>query len=625
MVMTDLYEQLAWLPKPPNDFGQRLRAAGSIDQLKSLARYALDENQLLKLTKRLTALQAQQVEPKKLPSLTIGLLSNATTQSFAPALIATGLRYGLLLNIVEAEFNQVAQEAFSSVSAFDGVSLTCVMISLDHRGLPLAACPGNQAQADQVVAESVAYIKTVVEAVQAKTNAQIILQNLAPIRQDFFGSFEARLPGTLPWLINRLNIELDDMASNNCFILDIAGLASSVGTSKWHDPTLWNMAKMPFSQRFLPIYAEYVCRILAATQGKSRRCLIMDLDNTLWGGVIGDDGLEGILIGNGDPTAEAHLELQRLILALRARGVVLAVSSKNEEAVARLPFQNHPDMLLKESDIAVFQANWQDKASNIKAIAQTLSLGLESLVFLDDNPAERLQVRQALPEVAVPELPEDPAYYGQTLIAAGYFEALGFFEEDQKRADFYRDNAKRVQSLGQTTDMNAYLKSLAMQITLAPFDALGRARIVQLISKSNQFNLTTRRYSDLQIEAFETDPQIFTRQVRLADTFGDNGMISVIICKKHQTQWEIDTWLMSCRVLGRRVEEAVLQDMITHALAAKVETLIGEYRPSDRNIIVQQHYEKLGFTKIQEANDAEYWQLTLKDYVFKDLPMSYVS
>ncbi len=623
--MTDLYEQLAWLPKPPNDFGQRLRAAGSIDQLKSLARYALDENQLLKLTKRLTALQAQQVEPKKLPSLTIGLLSNATTQSFAPALIATGLRYGLLLNIVEAEFNQVAQEAFSSVSAFDGVSLTCVMISLDHRGLPLAACPGNQAQADQVVAESVAYIKTVVEAVQAKTNAQIILQNLAPIRQDFFGSFEARLPGTLPWLINRLNIELDDMASNNCFILDIAGLASSVGTSKWHDPTLWNMAKMPFSQRFLPIYAEYVCRILAATQGKSRRCLIMDLDNTLWGGVIGDDGLEGILIGNGDPTAEAHLELQRLILALRARGVVLAVSSKNEEAVARLPFQNHPDMLLKESDIAVFQANWQDKASNIKAIAQTLSLGLESLVFLDDNPAERLQVRQALPEVAVPELPEDPAYYGQTLIAAGYFEALGFFEEDQKRADFYRDNAKRVQSLGQTTDMNAYLKSLAMQITLAPFDALGRARIVQLISKSNQFNLTTRRYSDLQIEAFETDPQIFTRQVRLADTFGDNGMISVIICKKHQTQWEIDTWLMSCRVLGRRVEEAVLQDMITHALAAKVETLIGEYRPSDRNIIVQQHYEKLGFTKIQEANDAEYWQLTLKDYVFKDLPMSYVS
>lgn len=623
--MTDLYEQLAWLPKPPNDFGQKLRAAGSIDQLRSLARYALDENQLLKLTKRLAALQAQQVEPKKLPSLTIGLLSNATTQSFAPALIATGLRYGLLLNIVEAEFNQVAQEAFSSVSAFDGVSLTCVMISLDHRGLPLAPCPGNQAQADQVMAESVAYIKTVVEAVRTKTNAQIILQNLAPIRQDLFGSFEARLPGTLPWLINRLNIELDDMASNNCFILDIAGLASSVGTSKWHDPTLWNMAKMPFSQRFLPIYAEYVCRILAATQGKSRRCLIMDLDNTLWGGVIGDDGLEGILIGNGDPTAEAHLELQRLILALRARGVVLAVSSKNEEAVARLPFQNHPDMLLKESDIAVFQANWQDKASNIKAIAQTLSLGLESLVFLDDNPAERLQVRQALPEVAVPELPEDPAYYGQTLIAAGYFEALGFFEEDQKRADFYQDNAKRVQSLGQTTDMNAYLKSLAMQITLAPFDALGRARIVQLISKSNQFNLTTRRYSDLQIEAFETDPQIFTRQVRLADTFGDNGMISVIICKKHQTQWEIDTWLMSCRVLGRRVEEAVLQDMITHALTAKVETLIGEYRPNDRNIIVQQHYEKLGFTKIKEANDAEYWQLTLKDYVFKDLPMSYVS
>ena len=617
----NLYEHLTWLPPAAPDFVQKLRSAETANDFRTLARHALDENQLRKLVNQLKRCQSEQKDLSGLIPLVVGLLSNATTQSLAPALIGTGLRYGLLLTVVEAEFNQIAQEAFSDHSAIASSAPNAVMIAIDHRGLPLTPCPGNNEKAGQVVADCLSYIKSVVDAVRKKTSAQIILQNLAPNGRDPFGSFEARLPGTLPWLINRFNIELDTLASSHCFILDAAGLASAVGTGNWHDPTLWNMAKMPFSQRFLPIYAEYVSRILAATQGKSRRCLIMDLDNTLWGGVIGDDGLEGILIGNGDPTAEAHLELQRAILALRARGVVLAVSSKNEDATARSVFQHHPDMLLKESDIAVFQANWQDKATNIQAIAHTLSLGLESMVFLDDNPAERHQVRQALPEVAVPELPEDPAYYAQTLFAAGYFEALGFSEEDQKRADFYQGNAQRAQILNQTTDINAYLESLGMTISLAPFDVTGRARIVQLISKSNQFNLTTARYSDLQIQAFEIDPNIFTRQVRLKDTFGDNGMISVVICKKQHAQWEIDTWLMSCRVLGRRVEEAVLQEIITHALSEGAEKIIGVYRPTAKNIIVKQHYQKLGFTKVTETADAEHWELNLKNYVFKVLPM----
>jgi FkbH-like protein len=619
--MMNLYEHLTWLPPVALDFVQKLRSAETANDFRTLARHALDENQLRKLVNQLKRCQSEQKDLSGLIPLVVGLLSNATTQSLAPVLIGTGLRYGLLLTVVEAEFNQIAQEAFSDHSAFASSAPKAVMIAIDHRGLPLTPCPGKPEKARQVVADCLSYIKSVVDAVRKKTSAQIILQNLAPNGQDPFGSFEARLPGTLPWLINRLNIELDTLASSHCFILDVAGLASTVGIGNWHDPTLWNMAKMPFSQRFLPIYAEYVSRILAATQGKSRRCLIMDLDNTLWGGVIGDDGLEGILIGNGDPTAEAHLELQRAILALRARGVVLAVSSKNEDATARSVFQHHPDMLLKESDIAVFQANWQDKAANIQAIAHTLSLGLESMVFLDDNPAERHQVRQALPEVAVPELPEDPAYYAQTLYAAGYFESLGFSEEDQKRADFYQGNAQRAQILSQTNDINAYLESLAMMISLAPFDVTGRARIVQLISKSNQFNLTTARYSDLQIQAFEIDPNIFTRQVRLKDTFGDNGMISVVICKKQHAQWEIDTWLMSCRVLGRRVEEAVLQEIITHALTEGAEKLVGVYRPTAKNSIVKQHYQKLGFTKVTETADAEQWELNLKDYVFKVLPM----
>jgi FkbH-like protein len=280
-------------------------------------------------------------------------------------------------------------------------------------------------------------------------------------------------------------------------------------------------------------------------------------------------------------------------------------------------------MLLREDHIAVFQANWSDKASNIKAIAQTLSLGLESMVFLDDNPAERMQVRKELPEIAVPELPKDPALYARTLIAAGYFEAITFSEEDRKRASFYQDNAKRAQILNQSSDMDSYLKSLEMKITFTSFDATGSSRISQLISKSNQFNLTTKRYSELDLKGLEEDPAYFTRQIRLKDILGDNGMISVIICKKDSSVWEIDTWLMSCRVLGRRVEEAALLDITNHAKEAGAVKLIGIYSPTARNIIVKDHYLKLGFTKTSGDRQIETWELNLAQYQAPVIPMTF--
>jgi FkbH-like protein len=236
----------------------------------------------------------------------------------------------------------------------------------------------------------------------------------------------------------------------------------------------------------IPLYADHVARVLAAIRGKSRKALILDLDNTVWGGVIGDDGLEGIKIAQGDATGEAHLAVQRLALDLRARGIVLAVCSKNTDEVARGPFLKHPEMLLKLDHIAVFQANWNDKASNIAAIAEELSLGLDAMVFLDDNPVERGLVRKLLPQVAVPELPEDAAHYARTLAAAGYFEAIAFSKEDLMRAGFYQDNAKRAELQNKVGGVEAYLASLNMTITFQPFDSLGRARIVQLINKSNR-------------------------------------------------------------------------------------------------------------------------------------------
>ena len=621
--MINPYENLSWLSKPGPNFSQRLAYADTGSELSGLARYSLDENQLRRLFKKLQSMQDQHADLAPLIPVSIGIISNATTKLMVPTLVGTALRFGIALTIVEAEYNQIAQEAFAADSTFSRHSLSAILVAIDCRGLPLLPTVGDLDSADKNVADCLGYIKSVIESLRTKTGAQIILQNIAPPVESLSGSYEGRLPGTLSWLCSRLNNGIDGLVADDTFIVDIAGLAANVGLANWHDPTLWNIAKLPFAHRYTPIYADYVCRILAARLGRSRRCLILDLDNTLWGGVIGDDGLEGILIGNGEPTAEAHLHVQRTALDLRDRGVVLAVSSKNEDATARLPFKEHPDMLLRENHIAVFQANWSDKASNIKAIAETLSLGLDSMVFLDDNPAERMQVRKELPEVAVPELPEDPALYIRTLIAAGYFEAITFSEEDRKRASFYQDNAKRAQILNQSSDMNSYLKSLDMQINFSPFDATGRARIAQLISKSNQFNLTTKRYSELDVKRLEEDSAYYTRQIRLKDILGDNGMISVIICKKTSNILEIDTWLMSCRVLGRRVEEAALLDIVKYAKNVGAVKLIGIYSPTDRNVIVKDHYRKLGFAKISGDSVIETWELDLAKYVTPQIPMEF--
>jgi len=299
------------------------------------------------------------------------------------------------------------------------------------------------------------------------------------------------------------------------------------------------------------------------------------------------------------------------------------VCSKNEDEIARSPFQKHPEMLLKENHIAVFQANWKDKATNIKAISQELSLGLDAMVFLDDNPVERLLIRQALPEVAVPELPEDPALYSRTLAAAGYFETVAFSEDDLRRADFYQDNARRATLQKEAVDLESYLASLAMEITFQPFDQTGRARIAQLINKSNQFNLTTKRYTEAQVAAMQDDPAYFTLQVRLSDIFGDNGMISVVICRRaSKEEWEIDAWLMSCRVLGRRVENMTLLAVLDQAKKEGVRKLIGTYIPSDRNNLVQEHYPKLGFGIVKTENGVSTYELDVASATVQGAPMT---
>lgn len=613
--MDDLYAGLAWLPKAPSDFRQKCRELEKADDVglaaRRLAGHALGESHLRQLAAVLDRIRADGRSLSPLVPFKLGLLGNSTLEPVVPALVGTAARHGIALECVKADFAQTLQEALSADSVINRAKPDAVLLALDFRGVPLLSGLHTKETASTVVAEAVAFVESLRKGFRGNCGAISVVQTLAPPPELLFGSFEGSVPGTPRNLIEAFNAALSSaLGSSSDIIFDVAALAETVGLANWHSPTQWNMAKLSFDAEFLPIYADHVCRILSALRGKSRRCLILDLDNTVWGGVIGDDGLEGIVIGQGDATGEAYLDVQRTALALRDRGIVLAVSSKNDDRVARSVFVDHPEMLLRENHIAVFQANWNDKATNITAIAAELSLGLDSMVFLDDNPAERALVRETLPQVAVPELPEDPALYARTLTAAGYFEAVTFSEEDRQRAEFYQNNARRAALQGQVADLDAYLKSLNMVIAFRPFDATGRSRIAQLINKSNQFNLTTRRYTEIEVAEFERNGSAFTLQVRLRDAFGDNGIISVIICRALANDtWEIDTWLMSCRVLGRRVEQAVLGELVHHARARGIRRLVGDYHPTERNGLVAEHYSKLQFRlRDQHSDGASTWE-----------------
>ena len=627
-----MLKSMEWLPRPPGDFRQRLAAlraeaaAGGAPDLfemsVAIATAALDEGQLTKL-----ALLAETIDGAGATAgftrAKLGLLGDGTLSLLGPAIIGSALRHGLLLEVVEGEYNNAVQESADASSRLRADSLDMAVIAPDRRmaGLDQAAATASDA-AERVVA-AFERLRLIVGNLRNSIAGTIFVQTAPAPIEPLFGSLDRSEPGSSFAMTERFNQRIADWAAEGEVVLiDIARLAASVGLEQWDEPRHWHASKISFSPELIPVYADVVARTVAAARGRSRKCLVLDLDNTLWGGVIGDDGLEGIDLGQGSAGGEAFLAVQRIALELRGRGVILAVCSKNNDETARLPFREHPDMLLRESHIAVFQANWTDKAANLRAIAEALNIGVDALVLLDDNPAERLQVRRELPLVAVPELPADPAFYPRVLAAAGYFEAVAVSREDRERADYYQANADRAAALIASGDMTGYLRSLEMTCTIGKVDRLSRARTAQLINKSNQFNLTTRRYTEAEVAAIEADPNRHVIQVRLADRFGDNGLISVIVANRNSDHWEIDTWLMSCRVLGRRVEEAALRHLAAAARADGASELVGRFIPTAKNRLVIDHYRKLGFSQTGSKPDGETtWRLAIDHLAPAELPM----
>jgi FkbH-like protein len=619
---------LPWLPAPPADFTEQCRslstAAAAGPALQFLAGFSLSPRQSLGFARALARAQAADSDLSPLSAFRLGVLSSNTFDLLLDCLPTAAARYGVALDLVSTPYNQVMQQALDPGSAINTAGLDAVLLAVDHRWLNLDRLSLGGAHRD-VVASAIARLTDVVEAIRANSGAPVIVQTLATPPQALFGSFERLVPGSVRSMIAAVNAALPDLVERTGgYLLDTASLAERVGADAWFDDVQWVAYKLPFSSECFPAYADTVGRLLGAIRGKARKCLVLDLDNTVWGGVIGDDGVEGIQIGENHPKGEAFLSVQRLALDLRSRGIILAVSSKNTHETALEPFRSHPDMLLREEHIAVFQANWQDKASNLEAIAKVLNIGLDALVLLDDNPAERAQLRAALPMVATPELPNDPSSFAWYLDAAGYFEAVAFTPEDLGRAEAYAAEARRGEVMSHARDLGDYLSSLDMEIEFADFDHQGRQRITQLINKTNQFNLTTRRYTEEEVRRLEGAPDAVTLQVRLKDKFGDLGMIGVIICRPEDDapdQWEIDTWLMSCRVLGRQVENAMLNALVERVAAKGGRSLLGRYRRSAKNAMVADHYTKLGFTSVSETADESVFSLALDEHTPLSLPM----
>jgi FkbH-like protein len=446
-----------------------------------------------------------------------------------------------------------------------------------------------------------------------------VIQNNFEHPPALLGNHDAVLSGGPVRFVNQLNLDFAQRAADDSRLLiqDLNSVAARIGLDHWFDWNRWYSYKILTTPEASLAIARSVAAMISAVRGASKKCLVLDLDNTLWGGVIGDDGMEKIQIGKETALAEAYTAFQEYCLSLRNRGVLLAVCSKNNEDMAKSGFA-HPCSILNLEHFSAFRANWDPKHENLRSIALELNLGLDSFVFVDDNPAERAIVAAQLPEVAVPDVGEEVALYPSIIQAGHYFEALSLSPEDLSRAELYEKNALRSAAQSKFADYGEYLDSLQMTAEIEPFKPVYYDRITQLINKTNQFNLTTKRYTLAEVEMIARDPNYVTLSGKLIDTFGDNGLVSAIIGHRIGRELHVDLWIMSCRVLKREMESAMLDALVQSCRDKEISRIVGHYIASTKNGMVADHYQTLGFSPGRQDDQAcSTWLMSLDDYVPK--------
>ena len=551
--------------------------------------------------------------PADLPMIKIVLIGDTATQFLATAIRGTGVERGYQIDLFEAEYNQVERQFLDPSSELYQSDADYIVLFQSTHKLGEKHSLLSADQQETLAEERLAFIASICEN-PALADKKIICLDYPEIEDTVFGSYATKVSSSLTYQVRKLNMGLMDLSQQyaNLFICDIAGLQNKLGRDIMFAPNVYVSTEMVLSIDALPYVAGRVMDIICAIKGQFKKCLILDLDNTVWGGVIGDDGIEGIQLGHGLGIGKAFTEFQMWVKKLKQRGIIICVASKNNEETAKEPFEKHPDMVLKLEDIAVFQANWETKVDNIRTIQRILNIGFDSMVFLDDNPFERNIVRENIPGITVPELPEDPGEYLEYLYSLNLFETASYSQADKDRTKQYQVEAKRV-SLQKTFSNEAdFLKSLDMVSVVSGFNAFNTPRVAQLSQRSNQFNLRTVRYTEADIEAYGKNPDVIDLSFTLEDKFGDNGLIAVIIMKPQDTETIfVDTWFMSCRVLKRGMENFTLNTMVEAARQKGYKRIIGEYLPTPKNKMVEGHYLSLGFEKLEGTRyvlDVEQYQ-----------------
>jgi len=544
----------------------------------------------------------------------------AVLSDSAPQLLTPLFKTLLSLNAVRAEVYEVYGSAELEVldpqSGLYAFAPDVVVIANATFGLRQSFYSRSDRRAS-FVSDQMEACASAWAACRERTNATIIQTNYVIPHDKLFGSYDFQVGSSFAAAVARLNQRLVEQAhcTAGVFICDVDHLAAYHGRKHWLDEKMWLLSAAFCAFEYLPHSVQSVVDIMLSLRGEGVKCVVLDLDNTLWGGIIGEDGLDGIRIGHlGD--GEAYTHFQHFLLALKERGILLAVCSKNNPETALQPFRGHPEMVLKEHDIVAFLANWESKAENITHISETLNLSLRSMVFVDDNPAERGIVREALPDVIVPELPEDPAEYVRCLAELNLFEATSHSSLDAERTDLYRVDAQRKLAGRTFSSPEDHLRSLEMRVDCRRFEPFHLPRVVQLLQRSNQFNLQTRRYSLAQCEAFmRDDTKWLPICVSLRDKYGDVGIISVVIASLETKTLAIEEWVMSCRVLARGVEQFAMNFIVESARTRGIDVVTGRYVPTEKNRMVKDFFAGFGFRKVQEsASGATDWEIQTSAY-----------
>lgn len=548
--------------------------------------------------------------------LRVALLSSFSSEFLHDPLVSYGFINGFRIEIYQAGFGQYRQEILDAKSQLYEYKADVVIFAVEGEdwlpALYRSYLDTDEAQRDAILNDIQADLNALLRTFRSRSSAVLLLHNFFPPIRRQLGILDGQDGSGQAALTAKINEAMSTLCRKHVgvYVVDYAGLVSYVGAERWYDPRMAHYAKAPIARPMLGYLAREYMKFFRALTGKTKKCLVVDLDNTLWGGIVGEDGARGIKLGPTYP-GSAYQEFQRELLNLQKRGVILAVASKNNEADVQAVFDSNEHMVLRREHFAAVKANWNPKPQSLVAIAEDLNIGLDHMVFVDDNPAECEQVAAALPMVTVIALPKQPERFSETLLKDGWFDKLSLSAEDKRRSELYRQRAEAEALRARCTSLEDFYRSLEMVVIFAPVNEASLARAAQLTQKTNQFNATTIRYSEAQLAARMTDPTWLLTTVQVQDRFGDHGIVGLMLAQTHDDRIDIDTFLLSCRVIGRTIETAMLAYLMRQAEARNIPLLTGRIVPTAKNAPVRDLYERHGFEKVTGQTDgATLWTLS---------------